>query len=221
MTIDIIPFHMGLLPAAAELLAARHARDRASMSILPARFEESRMATAALRELWGKPNTSGVAAYQDGRLAGYLIGQARFDMLRGRHVWIHLPGHALAPDVPPDLYGDLYAAAGPHWLRLGAYEHFILMPAGDRAALDVWFSLSFGQEQVHAMRSLAEPLPQAVDLPGVTIRRATAADQNAFVEEMSPVLARHLTGPPVWGVFLPEVMPELREGTGLFQRCFA
>lgn len=212
MKTEIVPFHMGLLPGAAELLAVRHARDRAHMQLLPGRFEEVRTATAAVREVWGKPNTSGVAAYQDGRLAGYLIGQTRFDVLRGRHVWIHLPGHALAADAPPDLYGDLYAAAGAQWLQLGAFDHYLMMPAGDRAAQDVWFSLSFGQEQAHAMRSLAEPLPATVDLPGVTIRRATAEDRDTFVEEMSPVLARHLNGPPVWSAFLPEVMSELREG---------
>lgn len=212
MNSEIVPFHVGLLPAAAELLAARHARDRASQPLLPARFEQLRTATAAVREVWGKPDTSGVAAWQDGRLAGYLIGQARFDTLRGRHVWIQLPGHALAADAPPSLYADLYAAAGPVWLALGAFDHYIMTPAGDRAALEVWFSLSFGQEQVHAMRSLAEPLPGPADLPGVVIRRATPDDRNAFVEEMSLILARHLAGPPVWGVFLPETMPELREG---------
>ncbi len=212
MKVEIVPFHVGLLPAAAELLAARHARDRQRQPLLPARFEQPRTANAAAREVWGVPNSSGVAAWHDGRLVGYLIGQARFDTLRGRHAWIQLPGHALAADAPPGLYADLYAAAAPAWLALGAFDHYVMLPAGDRDALDVWFSLSFGQEQAHAMRSLAEPLPGPVELPGVIIRRATPDDRDAFVEEMAPLVARHMTGPPVWGVALPEATPERREG---------
>ena len=65
MSMDIVPFHVGLLPAAAELLARRHVRDRAAMPLLPARFEQPKMALAAVREVWNKPYTSGVAALRD------------------------------------------------------------------------------------------------------------------------------------------------------------
>jgi ribosomal protein S18 acetylase RimI-like enzyme len=212
MGLEIVPFHEELLPAAAELLARRHARDRATMPLLPVRFEAVRTALAAVRDVWHKPWSSGAAATRDGRLIGYLIGEARFDTLRGRHVWMHLAGHALVEDAPPDLYADLYAAAGPPWLRLGAFDHYVLMPVGDRAGLDAWFALSFGQEQAHALRSLDEPLPELVDLPGARIRRATETDRDALVEEMSPILRRHLAGPPVWGVALPEYVWPMRQG---------
>ncbi len=212
MSIDIVPFHVGLLPAAAELLARRHARDRAATPLLPARFEQPKMALAAVREVWSKPYTSGVAALRDGRLAGYLVGEARFDTLRGRHVWMHLPGYALAEGEPVALYADLYAAAGPEWLRLGAFDHYVMAPAGDRDALTLWFGLSFGQEQAHGILSLAGPPPEPMTIPGVTIRRATAADRDTFVDEMSPILRRHMAGPPVWGVALPENVAPIREG---------
>lgn len=212
MSIEIVPFHEELLPGAAELLAGRHRRDRATSPLLPARFEQSRNALTAVREVWHKPWTSGAAALSDGRLIGYLVGEARFDTLRGRHVWVYEAGHALAEDSPPDLYGELYAAAGPAWLQLGAFDHYVIMPANDRAGLDAWFLLSFGQEQAHAMRSLADPLPEPAEVPGVIIRRATEDDRDAMVEEMSPILRRHLAGPPVWGVALPENLWPMREG---------
>ncbi len=211
MKTEIVPFHMGLLPAAAELLAARHARDRARLPLLPGRFEESRTAASAVREVWGKPNSSGVAAWQDGRMVGYLIGQMLFDDKRGRHIWMHLPGHALAADVPADLCADLYAAAATRWLEMGAFDHYIMMPARDRAELDVWFALSFGQEAIHGMRSLTGPLPAPVDVPGIVIRRATADDRNAFIGEMPSLLARHHTEAPVWAAFLPEWLPTVRD----------
>lgn len=212
MGIEIVPFHEELLPGAADLLAGRQKRDRTVSPLLPARFEQPKTAMAAVREIWHKPWTRGVAAMRDGRLMGFLMGEAKFDTLRGRHVWVHLPGHALAEDAPPDLYSDLYAAVGPLWLQLGAFDHFVMMPAANRAYLDAWFALSFGQEQAHGMRSLTEPLPEPVETPGVRIRRASDADRDAMVEEMSPLLRRHLSGPPVWGVALPEYVWPMREG---------
>lgn len=212
MSLEILSFHVGLLPAAAELLSRRHARDRAMMPLLPARFEQPRMAQAAVREAWSKPHTSGMAALRDGRLVGYLLGQAKFETQRGRHVWIPLAGYALGEGEPADLYAELYAAAGPAWLRLGAFDHYVMMPAEDRDGLDAWFTLSFGKEQAHAILSLAGPLPEPVELPGVTLRRATEADRDAFVNDMSPILRRHLAGPPVWGASLPENVEPMREG---------
>lgn len=212
MSFEIIPFHVGLLPAAADLLARRHARDRLAMPLLPARFEDPKNALAAVREVWSKPHTTGAAALRDGRLAAYLLGEARFDTLRGRHVWMHLAGHALAEDSPPDLYAELYAVAGPVWLRLGAFDHYIMVPAGDGVVLEAWFTLTFGKEQVHAILPLNGTLPEPVTLPGVVIRRATEADRDSFVEEMSPILRQHLAGPPVWGAALPEGVWPMREG---------
>jgi len=212
MSTEIVPFHVGMLPAAAELLSRRHARDRAMMPLLPARFEQPRMAQAAVREVWSKPHTSGMAAFRDGRLAGYLLGQAKFETHRGRHVWIPLPGYALGEGEPAALYAELYAAAGPVWLRLGAFDHYVMMPAEDREGLDAWFTLSFGKEQAHAIMSLTGPLPERVAVSGVVIRRATEADRDAFVGNMSPILRRHMTGPPVWAAALPENVGPMREG---------
>lgn len=211
MGIEIVPFQVSLLPAAAELLARRHTRDRASVSLLPVRFTDPRLALAAVREVWNNPHTTGAAAFRDGRLVGYLLGEARFNTLRGRHVWVQLAGHALDAGEQPDLYADLYAVAGPVWLRLGAFDHYVLVPAEDAAAQEAWFSLSFGRETVYAVRSLTEALPEPVAVPGVVIRRGTEADRDAMVDEMSPILRRHMAGPPIWGVALPEHAATLRE----------
>ena len=70
MAIEVVPFHEGLLPAAAELLARRHARDRLAMPLLAARFETTRSALRAVRDVWHRPWTRGAAALREGRLAG-------------------------------------------------------------------------------------------------------------------------------------------------------
>ena len=211
MRYEIVPFHEGLLPAAGELLAARHVRDRIALPLLPQRFEETRKALAAVREVWHRPWTSGMAAMTGGRMVAYLMGEARFETLRGRHVWIHLPGHARAEDVAAAVYADLYASAGPAWLDLGAFDHYVQMPAADSDGLDAWYGLSFGREQAHGLRSLAEPLPEAREMAGIVVRRAVETDRDLLVEELSPLLRRHMTGPPVWGVALPESVGFMRE----------
>jgi ribosomal protein S18 acetylase RimI-like enzyme len=94
-----------------------------------------------------------------------------------------------------------------------------MAPAGDRAGLEAWFALSFGQEQCHALRPLGEEASEGVGDPlpggppeGVRVRRATAGDRDAMVEEMAPLLRDHLAGPPIWGAALPEHLRPMREG---------
>ncbi len=214
MPLHLQPFTDDYLPAAAELLAQRHARDRAAQPALPPRFEDPAVARRAVEQTWRRPMTSGAAAFEDGRLVGYLLGQAKADTLRERHVWMALPGHAVAADKGPDLYADLYAAAGPRWMALGCFSHFILVPAHDQGALQAWFALSFGMEQVHALLDLAHvDLATAPEPPGVVVRQATPADR-LLVAALHDVIASHQAGAPVWGATLPETLREMRQGYG-------
>jgi GNAT superfamily N-acetyltransferase len=214
MTLHLTAFTDDHVAPAGELLAQRHARDRAARPALPARFEQAAAARLAVEKTWRRPLTSGAAALDDGRLVGYLLGQARADTLRERHVWIALAGHALAASHAPDLYADLYAAAGPRWLALGCFNHYLLLPAADAPAQAVWFALSFGLEQVHGLCDLARlDLPEAPDPPGVVIRQATAADRLPAAA-LHDLIARHQVGAPVWGLALPETLPEMRQGYG-------
>ncbi len=210
--VAIKPFDETMLDAAADLLAARHTRDRQQQPLLPERFSNPAVARAAVDAVWQNDRTSGVAAWEDGRLVAFLLGEVKIDTLRGRTVWMPLAGHALAKGQPADLYADLYAAAAPRWLDWGAFEHYVLVPSGDAEAAGLWFSLTFGQEQAYALRSLLDPHPVAPPTPGVEIRLLTAGDEDALVDEMAPILSRHMAQAPVWGVSLPEYWSVRREG---------
>ena len=59
MTIEIIPFQDELLPQAAELLAARHRRDRHMLPALPARFENQEAALKAIVAVRAKEQVAG------------------------------------------------------------------------------------------------------------------------------------------------------------------
>jgi ribosomal protein S18 acetylase RimI-like enzyme len=214
MPLHLQPFTDDHLPAAAELLAQRHARDRQAEPALPARFEDPTVARRAVEMTWRRPHTSGAVALDDGRLVGYLLGQARADTLRERHVWMALPGHAVAASHGPELYGDLYAAAGPRWMALGCFTHFILVPPYEQQLLTAWFKLSFGLEQVHGLCDLQRlDLPEVPVADDITIRRAHLGDR-LHVAAMHDVIASHQAGAPVWGATLPETLPEMRQGYG-------
>jgi len=210
-SIEFVPFQDDFLAEAANLLAARHRRDRVALPELPARFEDPSVARKAVEATWRRPRTSGVAALSDGRLVGYLMGDVTVDAFRGRIAWIRGAGHALDPTLDADLYRDLYAAAGPRWLAFGCFKHYALVPAADDAVLGAWYGLGFGQEQVYALRPLTGQDDLQVLPMGVTIRRATSNDGPAL-SEMATIIARHQVGPPVWVPIAPEDLPELREG---------
>ena len=213
MRFDLATFSNRYLDAAAGLLAERHRRDRAARPLLPARFEELPVARAAVEAIWHRPGARGVVALDSGRLAGYLIGDAATEPVRGRCAWVRLAGHALAEGIDAELYRDLYAALAAGWVTQGYFDHYVLLPAADGAALDAWFALSFGLEHAHGLRSLAAP--NATDAtpiaPDVEIRRATA-DDRATLAGVSQWLRRYQAGPPIWGTALPEDTPQIKAG---------
>jgi GNAT superfamily N-acetyltransferase len=204
---EILPFNASMLPEAGALFALRHQRLRATHPELPVAFEAPDAARPVVEAAWKREQADGVAAVRDGRLLGYLIGRLVIDPLWGRTAWVRFAGCALAPDQDPEIVRDLYAALGEKWVAWGCFAHFALMPAADPALLDRWFALSFGIEQVHAIADLEAPnLSPRPDPPGVTIRPATPEDRG-HLEELSDVIWRHLVGPPVWGIHLPERDP--------------
>ncbi len=212
MRLEIVPFEEEMTPAAADLLAQRHRRDRAALPILPARFEDAAVAENAVRALLGRPMAHGVAAVRDGRLVGYMIGDIEVAEIWGRSGWVRLPGFALGPDEDVDLARDLYAALGRRWLDFGCFSHYAVVSAGDAALRHAWHSLTFGIQQVYGLRPLDDsPASEASLPPGVAIRRASP-DDRALLADFSDVIWRHQVQAPVWGMTLPEDVAEMREG---------
>ncbi len=212
MRLEIVPFEEEMAPAAADLLAQRHRRDRAALPILPARFENAAVAENAVRAVLARPLAHGAAAVRDGRLVGYMIGDMDLAEIWGRSGWVRLPGCAVAPDEDVDLVRDLYAALGRRWLDFGCFSHYAVVSPADPALLHAWHSLTFGIQQVYALRPLDDLDGGNVALPsGVEIRRAKP-DDRALLADFSDIIWRHQVQGPVWGMTLPEDVAEMREG---------
>ena len=129
--LEIRPFSDEFVPAAGELLAARHRAHRAAEPLLPAQFEEPAAAQAEVEALLALEGISGSIALRDGRPVGYLLGAPRPNPIWGEHVWIELAGHAV--EEPEDLR-DLYGAAAARWVDEGHVRHYAIAPAHDPRA---------------------------------------------------------------------------------------
>jgi ribosomal protein S18 acetylase RimI-like enzyme len=134
-----------------------------------------------------------VAGMRDGGLAGFLVGSLRDDAVWGPNGWVEHAGHAA---VDPEVVRDLYAAVAQGWVDCGRTRHFALVPASDEGLLDAWFRLSFGQQQVYAIREV----DASASWPA-GVRHADARDVDAImalaptletVQERAPTFARRL-----------------------------
>ena len=214
MAVQILPFRPNLISDAAALLAERHRQDRTSFPELPQQFENTAAAREAVDSVWNRAHATGVAAVDNGRLVGYLIGDMPTDRrdLMGRCGWIRLAGCAIDPGESASVIADLYAALASAWVARGCFTHFVLIPTAGPALLQTWFALSFGVEQVYALLSLRDYHSDvAIASPGLEIRRATPDDREAL-GGMSQIIRRHLAQAPVWGVSLPEEDEEYHAG---------
>ncbi len=134
----------------------------------------------------------GAEARRNGQVVGRLVGEVREEGLRGRHAWSGIGDHH-ADD--PELYRDLYAAAGQGWLDDGAPSHYVVVPA-DEPVLRAWLGVAFAIQQVHAERPL-DDVPESSPPDGVTIRQGGPDDLDAAAR-LAPIITELQIEAPVW-----------------------
>lgn len=211
METEYLPFTENMISDAGKLLANRHARNRNSLPLLPARFDDPQTATKAVEALWQKKLKNGYAAFRDGKMAAYLIGET-MSLSWGRSGYVQLPGYALAEDENPVVIQDLYALLGDDWVKNGIFNHYLYISVADGTILDALFDLGFGKERVDALLNLKEATIPEVEAPsGTTIRKAGKGD-NAYLGSLSNVIFRALAKAPYWHPTIPEDWDELYEG---------
>ncbi len=211
MQLDIKPFTEEMIPRAGQLLAQRHKRNRANFPLLPIRFEETQISEGAVRSTWQAKLKHGYAAFRDGQMIGYLIGEHVVQPW-GRCGYVYLPGYALADDESATVLQDLYAHLGDDWVRAGVFSHGLYVSAADVDIIQAWFDIGFGKERVDAMLDLRPlDIPKVDDPTDVTVRRAGKGDSE-HLGNLSHIIMEALSNPPYWHPTIPEDYPELREG---------
>lgn len=208
---EIKSFTEEMIPEAGILLAQRHKRNRANLPLLPARFEDSQIAVKAVQALWQKKFKNGYAAFRDGKMTAYLLGEFTIQSW-GRCGYVYLPGYALADGESLMTIQDLYCLLGEDWVKKGIFSHSLYISAADTDIIDAFFALGFGKERVDALMDIRTMnFPEVEEPTGIAIRLAGAGD-NHHLGGLSDVIFRSLANAPYWHPTVPEDWEELREG---------
>lgn len=211
MKTELLPFREEMIPAAGKLLAERHARNRKAFSFLPVCFEDLQLATKAIEALWAKKYKHGYAAFRDGKMIAYLLGEHTTQPW-ARCGYVYLPGYALAKGENTSTIQDLYALLGEDWVQRGVFSHGLYVSAADPHIIAALFGLGFGKERVDALLDLrALEIPDIEEPAGITFRKAGLGD-NAQLGGISDVISRALAEAPYWHPTIPEDWEELRAG---------
>jgi GNAT superfamily N-acetyltransferase len=211
MKTELIRFTENMIPEAGSLLAQRHKRNRSKLPLLPERFEESAVSAKAVETLWQKKFKNGYAAFRDGKMIAYLLGDFAVQPW-GRCGYVHLPGYALAEGESIATIQDLYSLLGEDWARKGIFSHGLYISAADADVIDALFGIGFGKERVDALLDLhTAVIPEVQEPPGVTIRRAGKGD-NDHLGSLSHIIMTALANAPNWHPTIPEDWEEYREG---------
>ena len=211
MAMEYREFTDSMIAEAGRLLASRHAANRKQHPLLPRRFEDPLVATRAVEQLWRSKHRGGFAAFCDGKMTAYLLGEYLVQNW-GRCGYVYLPGYALSEDENPNVFQDLYALLGDQWVKLGCFSHSLYISAADRHIVGALFNLGFGKERVDALLDLANlTIPEVEQPAGISVRQAGAGD-NDNLAALSQVIFRSLADAPYWHPTVPEDWPELRDG---------
>lgn len=190
------PFKGEHLHAAAQLLARQGQSLLKKFPLLPEQISDPDVTFAFLQALLEKAESHGMVQINGSRLQAFMLGYYGTNPFFGRHCWVPFGGFAFAhPDAGQALRW-LYAAAGDQWMQDQVFNHYIVCPAIP-AWLQAGYSLTFGQEQVYAVTSLATkrmpvPLPD-----GLEMRQVVPADAQPLFER-GHWIAAHLNQAPVW-----------------------
>lgn len=193
------------LDAAAELLAARHRRDRVRAPHLDVRLEDPGGARGLIAPLFANPRAQGAVAETGGRLVGFLFGEqmlfAPTEMaslfVPPHSISMPVEGHAVAEghDAVP-IYRALYGALAADWVDAGFFVHRCAIPAGDPDVQEAWVSLGFGRYLTAATRTTA---PVERNAGGaIEVQRASPEDIEVVMELAEHLNSWHRQSPMFW-----------------------
>lgn len=192
---ELLNFTEEYLDEAAELLAARHREDMRHSPFLPAKYAESEWAKKAICSVLGEEGTEGVAAFEKGKMLGYMLGtEIEKDHLGGKAGWVYLPSHAAENKA---LYREMYTVIADKWVKNDVHYHFAHVSASDKALQEAFFDMSFGREQAHGAMYFREANLRHVE-PGEIVIRESTDDDEALFRQMATWITRYQTGTPIF-----------------------
>ena len=210
MKTEYLPFRGEMIPEAGGLLAKRHTCNRMILPLLPVRYEDPQVAAKTVEELWQAKSKNGYAAFRNGKMTAYLIGDFE-DMPWARSGYVYLHGYALTDGESVAVLQDLYALLGENWVRRGIFSHNLYISAADKEIIRGLFAIGLGMERVDALLNLRTlEIPKLDEPQGITIRRAAKEDGDR-AGSVSYVMIDALSSAPYWLPITPESAKEWKE----------
>lgn len=208
MEMQSVPFEHRHLPAAAKLLAGRHAIDRGRHPQLPDSLTDNRVAENLIATMLENGTSHGICMYRNGEPVGFLLGEyidnppdsPTAPYFRQKSVLVRYHGHAAIPPSATRVYHELYRAAARRWVEAGYFAHYIQIPAGNKELDKLFADLGFGRNLGWAFRNIAGRVEAAPPSPRNSIRRANQHDLEA-VFHLNSLLEEYESQSPV---FLPQ-----------------
>jgi GNAT superfamily N-acetyltransferase len=210
MKTEYLPFGSEMIAEAGKLLAKRHTCNRQILPLLPERFEDLQVAAKAVNELWQAKYKNGYAAFRNGEMLAYLIGDFE-DQPWARSGYIYLHGYALSDGESVAVLQDLYALLGEDWVRRGIFSHNLYISAADKQVIQGLFAIGLGMERVDGLLDLRTlEIPNLDDPEGITIRRAGKDDRDQAAS-VAYVMLNALASAPYWLPVTPEAVDDFKE----------
>jgi GNAT superfamily N-acetyltransferase len=181
------------LEDAARLVAARYAALRGLVPSLPSRYEDGDTIAGMLHELGQSP---GLAAFEAGRLVGFLTGFVLPELLGKRSFYSPEWANGVQPGNSRRIYEEMYGHISARWIADGCAIHAVTLMTNDREGVEAWQCLGFGLAGVDGVRNLS-PVPGGST--ELDVRQAGPRD----VEEVTAfgrALEQHLAAPPAFWI---------------------
>lgn len=143
-----------------------HMADARELALLCYREERSRVpvlpGAVELPDLtYFADNGLGVAAYEDGKMLGFLCCTEPFDHAFGstdaRGVFSPMGANAAVTQDRDKIYAAMYQHAAQKWVKAGAVSHGICLYAHEEAAQQQFFRYGFGLRCIDAIQTM-EPI---------------------------------------------------------------
>ncbi len=183
------------IPAAAVLFAAHYATLRQANPLFSEVMEDPAWAAGQLAELF--ETGMGLAAIEDGQLAGYLGWWEIDNFRRAKRPAAYTPewGHGAASGPGRiAIYRALYRAAAARWAADACQTFALTYLVSDPELEQFWFWNGYGLHVIDALRPMA-PL-ELGPLDGVQVRQATPEDAETLAA-LDGEHWRHYSQPPV------------------------
>jgi ribosomal protein S18 acetylase RimI-like enzyme len=198
------------IPAMADLLMNRQDLEIKVFPLLRNNCLNTKFIIDSLEKLFADSKVIGIGAFDNGKLAGYIMGEIKFDNRRGRHVWVPYEGIAVRADQSSELIRILYAKAAVLWLEQGCFMHYTIIPVGSQVYYEAFLKLSFFIQQVHGLMNIEEYKPFE-NVSDAQIRAANKMDSE-LMGNMSSIIQSYHNSAPTFEPALPEVLADIKNG---------